>query len=119
MPFGVVPVCYNNDLSLSSSSLSCMTTEGPLLWIYNDSISRLFNRVEDSVILGSLNISVESAVLNGASLSVTSTATITNFQFLSSMSDRLTVQCEETTTGITKQSTFIKAGKGNCVVRIA
>ena len=112
MPSGDVPVCYNSD----SSTLTCMTTEGPLLWIYNDSTSSFFNRVQDPVMLENLNLSVVSVVANGASLSVTSTATIDNFQFLSGTSNILTVQCSETSTGITEQSTFIKAGKGNYVL---
>lgn len=110
MPPGDVPVCYNND----SSTLTCMTTEGPLEWIDSDSMTRLFNQRQDPVVLGNLNLSVVSVVVNvnQASLSVTSTATIIdNFLFLSSMSDNLTVQCRETSTDITKRSTFIKAGK--------
>lgn len=112
VPSGDVPVCYNND----SSTLTCMTTEGSLLWIYNGSMSHFINKLRDSVMLGNLNISVVSVVVNGSSLSVTSTATIDIFQFFSSMSNSLTVQCKESSTGITKQSTFIKAGKGNYVV---
>ena len=110
MPSGDVPVCYNND----SSTLTCMTTEGPLEWIDSNSMSRLFNQKQDPVVLGNLNLSVVSVAVNvnQASLSVTSTATIIdNFLFLSSMSNNLTVRCRETSTDITKQSTFIKAGK--------
>lgn len=115
MPPGDIPVCYSNDSSSSSSSLTCMTTEGPLEWIDGNSLSRLINREQDPVMLGNLNLSVVSVVTNGTSLSVTSIATINNFQFLSGMSDSLTVQCKETSTDITKQSTFIKAGKGQWV----
>lgn len=112
MPSGDVPVCYNND----SSTLTCMTTEGSLLWIYNDSMSRLINRLRGPAMLENLTISVVSVVANGTSLSVTSTATITNFRFFSSMSNCLTVRCREISTSITEQSTFIKAGKGNYVL---
>lgn len=115
MPLGDIPVCYSNDSSSSSSSLTCMTTEGPLEWIDSNSLSRLINREQDPVMLGNLNLSVVSVVTNGTSLSVISIATINNFQFLSGMSDSLTVQCKETSTDITKQSTFIKAGKGERV----
>ena len=104
---GDVPVCYRNE----SSTLTCMTTEGPLLWTNSDSMSLLFNRKQDPVMLGSLIISVVSVVPNGSFLSVTSTATINNLQFLSSTSTNLTVGCRETSTNIMKQSTFVKAGK--------
>ena len=105
-----VPVCHSNE---SASSLTCVTTEGPLLWIRSDSLSHLFNKIQDPVTLEDLNLSVVSVSENtGGSLSVTSTATIVdNFQFLSSTSTNLTVQCREITTDITKQSTFVKAGK--------
>ena len=60
------------------------------------------------MMLGNLTLSVQSAVVTGNTISVTSTATINNFQ--ASLNNSL-VECRETTTSISKQATFVTAGK--------
>ena len=97
-----VPVCLGG-----SASIMCSTTEGPLLWI-SDSGNRLFNSLQAPVMLENLTLSVESAVVTGNTISVHSTATINDFQ--TSLNNSL-VMCRETSTGITKQATFVTAGK--------
>ena len=85
----------------------CSTTEGPLLWI-SGSRNRLFNSEQPPEMLGNLTLSVQSAVVTGNTISVTSTATINDFQ--ASLNNSL-VECRETTTSISKQATFVTAGK--------
>ena len=102
IPSGNISVCYND-----SVSFNCTTTNGPILWI-EGSMNHLFNSVQDPVMLGNLQLNVVSVVLNGGSLSVTSTATIDQFRFTSS---GLTVECQETTSMNSSQATLKAASK--------
>ena len=84
-----------------------MTTNGPILWI-EGSKNHLYNRLQDPVTLGILHLKVVSVDFDGGSLRVTSTATIDQFQFTSS---GLTVECQETTSMNSSQTTLKAAGK--------
>ena len=91
-------------------SLTCMTTAGPLLWT-SDSRNRLFNSLQSSVMLGNLTLSVQSVMVTGNTLSVTSTATINDFLV---PSNGLLVVCSETTTGMRANATFVA---GKCLLK--
>ena len=102
-PSGNISVCYND-----SVSLICITKNGPTLWVQGSS-NHLFNSLQDPVMLGNLLLNVTSVnLVNGASVKVTSTATIEHFQLNSS---GLTVECQETTSMISSQTTLKLAGK--------
>lgn len=104
-PSGNFSVCYNDSLLIT-----CMTTEGPLLWV-TGSLSRLFNSKQDPIMLGNLYLRVMSAEVAGNSISVTLTATLDRFTLTSSGLD---VKCTETTTEIRKEL-FVTSGKcQNC-----
>ena len=101
-PAGNVSVCYNDSLVLT-----CTTTEGALEWD-TGSMSRLFNKRQDSVMLGNLNLTVVSFLKDGNSLSVTSTATLDRFTLTSG---GLAVKCREANTRITKEVFVTAAGE--------
>ena len=99
-PSGNFSVCYNDPLLIT-----CTTTGGPLVWV-TGSMTRLFNRIQDSAMLGNLNLTVISVEEDGNSINVTSTATLDRFTLTSG---GLAVECIESITGI-RREVFVTAG---------
>ena len=107
VPSNNVVVCYGG-----SVTLRCTTTEGALLWRTSNSENRLFNNInQPTTLLGNFTLNVVSVISNGTSLSVTSTASLVNFQFTSS-GLQLKIECEEVTVLNPSEEAFlIAAGK--------
>lgn len=103
VPYGVVPVCLNGEITLT-----CSTSQGTLLW-ESDTISQLFNMLQPSVIKGNFNLSVTSVVVGGMTVvSVTSTATLSNFQ---SEQNGSSISCVEFPTNLRQVAIFIEVGE--------
>lgn len=104
VPSNNVSLCFGGSITLR-----CMTTEQSLLWTSNAE-NRLFNDInQPTTTLGNFTLNVVSVTSNGTSLSVTSTATLVNFQFTSS---GLKIECKELMTlSLSMEATLIAAGK--------
>ena len=105
-PSGYVPVCLNGEITLT-----CSTSQGTLLW-ESDTINQFFNMLQPPVTKDNFNLSVTSVdqqVVGGMTFpSVTSTATMSNFQ---SEQNGTSLSCVETTTTLRMMAIFIEAGE--------
>ena len=106
VPSGFVSVCLNGEITLT-----CSTSQGTLLW-ESDTINQFFNTLQPPVTFGNFTLSVtsvEQQVVGGMTVvSVTSTATLSNFQ---SEQNGSSISCIETTTNLRQMVIFIEAGE--------
>ena len=88
-------------------SVTCRTSVGALLWI-SETGNRLLNSLQSPAMLGVVGLTVQSVIVTGNTLSVTSDATISDFQIFM---NGLFLKCRETTTSFENNVTFLTASK--------